>query len=56
MSELKPCPFCGDEGVITDEAPQKYGVTYSIFCENCGAEITRLKKEEAAEAWNRRTE
>ena len=60
MSELKPCPFCGGEGVITDE--DCYGFTYNdwmVYCENCqtyvGFGLQCETPEEAAEAWNRRT-
>lgn len=52
MSELKPCPFCGGEQVTTKKG--KY--MWWCKCEKCNAESgVRSKKEEAIEAWNRRT-
>lgn len=61
MSEtkLKPCPFCGGEAMLDREA---------IFCDNCHvsmriddrlynkeAETYKEAREQAIEAWNRRT-
>lgn len=53
MEELKNCPFCCGEAEF-DETQKKYGVVYSVYCEECGAEIARLNSEEAINAWNRR--
>lgn len=55
MSEeikLKPCPFCGSNGVVVDEiCPSRY-----VRCRGCGAEGgLRDSRDEAAAAWNRRT-
>ena len=61
MTELKPCPFCGE----------KEDIDYGIFngtlkgfdyiqCQNCGAEINAIYKNEqyisATRAWNRRAD
>ena len=48
---LKHCPFCGRKAEIS-----KYGLSsYSVVCENCGAEApARLSRDEAIDAWNRR--
>jgi Lar family restriction alleviation protein len=54
-NELKPCPFCGGEA-REDETILKHGTTYSVYCDDCGAEITRFNIKEAIEAWNRRAE
>lgn len=61
MPELKPCPFCGGEGVITDE--DCYGFTsndWMVCCENCqtyvGFGLQCETQEEAIETWNRRVE
>ena len=61
MTELKPCPFCGekediDYGIVT--GPLK-GFDY-IQCQNCGAEIREIHKDgqciAAIELWNRRAD
>lgn len=57
MVELKSCPFCGMEPVLS----QDYFWRYDVRCLNTGCEImpsTRMhdKPEDAAEAWNRRAE
>lgn len=54
-NELKPCPFCGGKS-FSDETKFKYGTTYSVYCEECGAEITRFEPSVARTAWNRRAE
>ena len=58
MTELKPCPFCGEKDLID------YGVMGGtmegfdyVQCANCGAEINAIHNGnhiEAVEAWNRR--
>lgn len=58
MKELKPCPFCGGEAICYDYAPT-WATTHKwvVECSICGANIPLYKiKEEAIEAWNRRTE
>ena len=55
--ELKPCPFCGVEPVLS----QDYFGRYDVRCLNTACEImpsTRVydKAEDAAEAWNRRAD
>jgi len=50
---LRSCPFCGSEAGY-DETQKKHGIVYSVYCEECGAEIARLNSEEAINAWNRR--
>lgn len=68
MDKLKPCPFCGGRVAIAENtAPRLYRPVknhpYYICCYSCdllfgydvdyGGEFD--SKEEAAEAWNRRT-
>lgn len=61
MTELKPCPFCGekediDYGIFTVTLK---GFDY-VQCQNCSAEINAIYKDEqyisAIEAWNRRAD
>ena len=62
MSELKPCPFCGESTVtmicrINDDWRNRYSVLCDYERGGCGAESGWYhSKEEAAEAWNRRAE
>jgi Lar family restriction alleviation protein len=55
MEMLEKCPFCGGEAGY-DEIQKRYGVVFSIYCEECGVEMTKLNSEAAIEAWNRRVE
>jgi Lar family restriction alleviation protein len=56
--ELKPCPFCGSKAKIVDYRPSSRpsGVTYYfVECEECfGKSVSKLKRDEAIAAWNRR--
>ena len=57
MSELKPCPFCGVNPVLS----QDFFGRYDVRCLNTACEImpsTRVydKAEDAAVSWNRRAE
>jgi len=48
---LKPCPFCGEQGIMYDE---NYRTCY-IECANCGASTATEDSEmSATDAWNRR--
>ena len=53
MSELKPCPLCGEEAGFIGE-------TATIKCKKCGCAfiVTNplISRMDAAEAWNRRAE
>lgn len=56
MSRLKPCPFCGGEARPTSWLHSE-SETYVIQCDNCHLDMGEFDtEEEAAEAWNRRTE
>lgn len=53
MEQLKPCPFCGGEGVLVKDRTY----TYWIRCRKCGVRQPYTKYNapyEAIEAWNRR--
>ena len=61
MTELKPCPFCGekediDYGICTGTLK---GFDY-VQCRNCSAEINAIHKDgqyiSAIQAWNRRAD
>lgn len=61
MSELKPCPFCGQTtlelacfGVADDEQPTDWRVTHidGVPCQAWGPECPT--REAAIAAWNRR--
>lgn len=57
MSELLPCPFCG-EG---DELYPAYfgfggGVPYAVDCLGCGINFVPQKGRNAITAWNTRKE
>ena len=57
-AELKPCPFCGGEAVLTQE--DCYGYYHDdwlVFCEDCDLYLgfaRQYAKEQAIAAWNRR--
>jgi NMD protein affecting ribosome stability and mRNA decay len=48
MSELKACPFCGNQSAVMDWLPSLSGIVEYPFCEYCGAQC------ETAELWNTR--
>lgn len=56
MSELKPCPFCGGEGVMQEHVFKGYCNTYGVVCFDCGAETRQFYtcEKTAVRAWNRR--
>lgn len=57
-NKLKPCPFCGGEGVHLDKA-YSYFRDIVIYCEGCDMVFTlddcSTTEEDIANAWNRRT-
>ena len=57
-SKIKPCPFCGGEAhIYQDEAGGHY--LTEVICNDCKVGLERwgkTSKEQAVEAWNRRTD
>ena len=61
MSDLKPCPFCGGEALLSHDY-EGIGASY-VRCEKCGLESIRFIKsfecasdDRAVEFWNRRAD
>lgn len=61
MTELKPCPFCGADGMIVKLESQKgkycRRLPYKVQCSKCKCAFTYeyfKTEEDAAEIWNRR--
>ena len=59
-TKLKPCPFCGGEGVLNNERNR---IVSFVKCAQCGVESGPVHvsakycaDERAIEAWNRRIE
>lgn len=59
MSELKPCPFCGECAIHIDKA-YSYYCDKVIYCENCdilfSLDDCKSTEEQLIEAWNRRVD
>ena len=52
MSELKPCPFCGEDGITKKIMSRE---RWRVVCENCGGRTDDyLDRNDAIKAWNRR--
>jgi len=62
MSELKPCPFCGGEAMLTEYEYKTDKFIYHVCCANkfsdgsfcLGQGGARMAAESAIEAWNGR--
>ena len=59
MSELLPCPFCGNEALLLGGGEYE-GIQqgYTVECHNCSATTAYFgadNMQEAIEAWNTRT-
>lgn len=60
MSELLPCPFCGNEALLLGGGEYE-GIQqgYTVECHNCSATTAYFgadNMQEAIEAWNKRAE
>lgn len=58
MDELKPCPFCGGEAVVTKHH-NRFTEWYLCSCKKCHISQTGSEygfRFEAVEAWNRRAD
>ena len=54
MSDVKPCPFCGESRAFVEDIETAQGLKWYVFCYACGA--TGGYKEtpaKAIEAWNK---
>jgi len=53
MSDIKPCPFCGETKLKPYERSGEIG---GVICQNseCGAHITSWEKSSAIVRWNKR--
>lgn len=59
MSELKPCPHCGEANELypsyrLDKDGKYIEPPYAIDCLGCGTDFTPRDRKDAREAWNRR--
>lgn len=57
MSEIKPCPFCGNKKIVITSHISKNGNTYAkASCRNCTASVwvCGTDKDKAVETWNSR--
>lgn len=60
MTELKPCPFCGEEPEIVSYISY-HKTVYKVRCNNrdcpiIAATLDYISIEDAIEAWNRRAD
>ena len=62
MTELKPCPFCGDAWIYVSDGSYTSGYEsfgYKVECRCKGSFMAmpwKITKEKAIEAWNRRVD
>ena len=54
MPELKPCPFCGGEALVSEFIGHSFR-SYSVGCKECKTLMKYVDSKEAAiKAWNTR--
>jgi len=68
MDNLKNCPFCGKKAIVKGAKYNTLGMYgnsetekywYAVYCPKCGVgqpKKTYFSKDDAVEAWNKRTE
>ena len=55
MTELKPCPFCGNSKTVYCENDES-GFVIEVVCAMCGARGPQFNRRGGAiEAWNKRS-
>ncbi len=52
--EIKPCPFCGSEGYLSEGAPSgPHEFIYHVYCATCDADgPTDTREWRAVNLWN----
>ena len=55
-SELKPCPFCGEEPKVIEDISVSWVVCDNSDCVVYARTLLKKTREEAIEAWNTRAE
>ena len=58
MTEIKPCPFCGEQAeIFLDDKDMIFATPCTIVrCKRCPANTRSYFRETAIEAWNRRAD
>ena len=56
MVDLKPCPFCGGEADLSNDACQDSngGKLWSVECPKCGVFVSEKDKNVVLQIWNTR--
>ena len=56
-TELKPCPFCGNDEVVYEQYEHTVGLRWRVVCCGCMAMVDpgyTQQRHQVAEMWNRR--
>lgn len=54
MTDLEPCPFCGNRTLRVTRADLAAADLYEVWCRDCGARGPVEKRAEAIRLWNAR--